>query len=488
VHRSLRNAPQERSVRRGRFSRRAWLRQTAQLAGGLPLVGPSALISEFLQRTQPAQQHTQPAPQRQPAPQQPSERPPLFENDPTKYRFTRDEDEFLESIERTTFQFFWNETNPVTGLVKDRSHADGTDQRNAASIAATGFGLTAHCIADQRGWEQRMEIRDRVRNTLRFVATRVQHEHGFYAHFLNIQNGERVFQSEVSSIDTAIFLCGVLTCRAYFDDAEIYELATTIFERVDWMWMLQGHKTLAMGWTPEHGFIKTRWDSYSEQMMLYLLGLGSATHTLPPATWSAWSRPIFEFNGIRYISGKAPLFIHQYSHAWFDFRGRRDHYADYFTNSVIATKVHKLWCLELAQQFPDYSEDLWGITASDSVRGYTAWGGPPEMGRIDGSVVSCATAGSLPFLPQECLRVLRYMRENYAQKAWRTYGFVDAFNPLTNWYSADVLGIDLGITILMAENARTGFVWEQFMKNDEAIRGMTRAGFHELVTPQPLNS
>jgi len=465
VHRFPHRALQERPVTRGRFSRRDWLRQAAQVAGGLPLVGSSALISEFLQRTQPAPQHTQPAPQRQPAPQQPTERPPLFENDPTKYRFTRDEDEFLESIERTTFQFFWNETNPVTGLVKDRSHADGTDQRNAASIAATGFGLTAHCIADQRGWEQRMEIRDRVRNTLRFVATRVQHEHGFYAHFLNIQNGERVFQSEVSSIDTAIFLCGVLTCRAYFDDAEIYELATTIFERVDWMWMLQGHKTLAMGWTPEHGFIKTRWDSYSEHMMIYLLGLGSATHTLPPTTWSAWSRPIFEFNGIRYISAKAPIFIHQYSHAWFDFRGRRDHFADYFTNSVIATKVHKLWCLELAQQFPDYSEDLWGITASDSVRGYTAWGGPPEMGRIDGSVVSCATAGSLPFLPQECLRVLRYMRENYAQKAWRTYGFVDAFNPLTNWYSADVLGIDLGITILMGRKCphrlRLGTVHEK---------------------------
>ncbi len=235
---------------RGRISRREWLRQLSKAAGGLPLVGSPALLSEFRQRSQPA-------PQQRPqttAPQQPSERPPLFENDPTKYRFTREEDEFLEDVERTSFQFFWNETNPVTGLVKDRSHADGTDQRNVASIAATGFGLTAHCIADQRGWEQRMEIRDRVRNTLRFVATRVENEHGFYAHFLNIQNGERVFQSEVSSIDTAIFLCGVLTCRAYFDDSEIYELATKIFERVDWGWMLQDQRTLSMGWTPEYGF------------------------------------------------------------------------------------------------------------------------------------------------------------------------------------------------------------------------------------------
>ena len=278
---------------RARTSRRDWLRQASRVAAGLPFVSSAHLASDLLQRPHPA-------------PPQAPERAPLFENDPTKYRFTRDEDEFLEDIERTSFQFFWNETNPVTGLVKDRSHADGTDQRNAASIAATGFGLTAHCIADQRGWEQRMEIRDRVRNTLRFVATRVQHEHGFYAHFLNIQNGERVFQSEVSSIDTAIFLCGVLTCRAYFDDAEIYELATPIFERVDWNWMLQNKRTLSMGWTPEHGFLRTRWDSYSELMMIYLLGLGSASHALPIATWSAWSRPNFEFNGIRYIGAHAP--------------------------------------------------------------------------------------------------------------------------------------------------------------------------------------
>jgi hypothetical protein len=459
---------------RGRTSRRAWLRQASRFAAGLPFVKPVAAISGLFQRSQPQQQ--------------PPERTPLFENDPTKYRFTREEDDFLEEVERTSFQFFWNETNPVTGLVKDRSRAGGTDQRNAASIAATGFGLTAHCIADQRGWEQRLEIRDRVRNTLRFVATRVENEHGFYAHFLNIQNGERVFQSEVSSIDTAIFLCGVLTCRAYFDDAEIYDLSTKIFERVDWTWMLQNRRTLSMGWTPEHGFLHTRWDTYSELMMIYLLGLGSASHSLPIATWSAWARPIFEFNGIRYIGAHAPLFVHQYSHAWFDFRDRRDRFADYFTNSVIASQVHKLWCLELAQQFPDYTEDLWGISSSDSTRGYTAWGGPPEMGRIDGSVVPCATAGSLPFLPQETLRVLRYIRETYGNKVWRAYGFVDAFNPLINWYSADVLGIDVGITILMAENSRTGFVWEQFMKNAEVKRGMTRAGFRTVVPAPPLNS
>ena len=173
----------------------------------------------------------------------------------------------------------------------------------------------------------------------------------------------------------------------------------------------------------------------------------------------------------------APLFVHQYSQAWFDFRDKRDRYADYFKNSIIATEVHRRFCLDLASQFPDYSEDLWGITASDSPKGYVIWGGPPATGPIDGTVVPCATGGSLPFLPQETIRVLHTIKNRYGNRAWNRYGFVDAFNPLTNWYDTDVVGIDTGITMLMAENARTGFVWETFMKNPEAKRGMQRAGF-----------
>ena len=192
------------------------------------------------------------------------------------------------------------------------------------------------------------------------------------------------FNSEVSSIDTSLFICGVLTCKEYFNDDEISTLADTLYGRLDFAWMLHGDKNLSMGWTPEHGFIKARWDAYSELMMIYLLGIGAPNPQLTKVNWDAWTRTYFEFNGIRYIGSHAPLFVHQFSQAWFDFRGKRDAYADYFTNSVIATKVHKLWCLELAREFPDYSDDLWGITASDSVRGYAIWGGPPAMGRIDG--------------------------------------------------------------------------------------------------------
>jgi hypothetical protein len=210
---------------------------------------------------------------------------------------------------------------------------------------------------------------------------------------------------------------------------------------------------------------------------MYLLGLGSTTHPLPPEAWSAWNRTTFEYDGLRYIGAFAPLFVHQYSQAWFDFRGKRDKYADYFRNSAIATDVHRRFCVELANQFPDYSEDLWGITASDSQQGYVAWGGPPAVGPIDGTVVPSAPGGSLPFLPQACLRVLKTMKSHYGDGAWCRYGFVNAFNPLKKWYDTDVVGIDTGITILMAENARTGFVWDTFMKSPEARRGMERAGF-----------
>jgi hypothetical protein len=312
---------------------------------------------------------------------------------------------------------------------------------------------------------------------LRFLWKKMPNHRGFFYHWANVDSGERLWDSEVSSVDTAILLCGILTCRQHFQHSEIRELARLIFDRVDWTWLSEDTRILPHGWSPESGFLQFRWNDYSEMMMMYLLGLGSTTHPLPADTWGAWKRSTFEYDGVRYIGSFAPLFVHQYSQAWFDFRDKHDQYADYFKNSIIATGVHRRFCLDLASQFPDYSEDLWGITASDSPKGYVVWGGPPATGPIDGTVVPCAAAGSLPFLPQEAIRVLRTIRDRYGARAWNRYGFVDAFNPLTNWYGSDVIGIDTGITMLMAENTRSGFVWETFMKNPEAQRGMKRGGF-----------
>jgi hypothetical protein len=398
-------------------------------------------------------------------------------SEPPRTPYTGSDDALLDEIERAALDFFWTEAGS-TGQVKDRAllNGDNNDKRTIASIAATGFGLTGLCIAAERGYKKKDEIADRVRLTLRFLWQKQTHEHGFFYHFIDMNSGERQWKCEISSIDTSLLLCGILTARQYFADAEIQDLATKIYERVDWPWMLNGGKTLSMGWHPESGFLDARWEHYCELMMIYLLAIGSPTHPIPAESWKAWTRPVIKFEGIEYISGNDPLFTHQYSQAWFDFRGRRDAFANYFENSVKATKAHKLFCLSLHERFPDYSDDLWGISASDSAAGYQAWGGPPPIGHLDGSIVPCATGGSLAFLFPDCMLVQRTMRERFP-KAWGRYGFVDAFNPLTDWYDPYVLGIDLGVTMLMAENQRTGFVWKTFMKNTEAQQAMAKAGF-----------
>jgi hypothetical protein len=411
-----------------------------------------------------------------------------FSTDPATHKpallATADE-QLLEEIERASFLFFWEQGSPLTGLISDRSRATGKGARGPASIAATGFGLAGLCIGEHRSYIDKSRARERALATLRFLWERLPNKSGFFFHFVDASTGERLRRSEVSSIDTAILLCGVLTCGQHFADEEIQRLTRQIYERVDWRWFLDGALTLSMGWKPEGGFLKSRWDSYSEMMMIYLLGLGSSSHPLPAETWDAWKRPTVEYDGIRFIGSRAPLFVHQYSHAWFDFRDKRDRYADYFMNSTLATEAHRRFCLDLARKFPDFGEDLWGITASDSAHGYVVWGGPPPIGPLDGTLVPCAAGGSIPFLPDATMRVLRTMRERFSERAWDRYGFVDAFNPRTHWFDRDVIGIDVGITMLMAENARSRFVWDTFMKNDEVQRGMERAGFRPYPSTVP---
>jgi hypothetical protein len=359
----------------------------------------------------------------------------------------------------------------------DRAATDGDEARVVSSIAATGFGLTALCVGDARGYKPTAALKQRVIATLDFFLSVAPSVNGFYYHFMDINTGAPVLDSEVSSIDTAILLCGALTCREYFQDAQIASLATQLYNRVNWEWMLNGGATLSQGWTPQNGMIKSRWDSYCELMMLYLLAIGSPTNPIPASSWRAWTRPVLEYQGLSFITANAPLFTHQFSHAWIDFRNKRDAFANYFTNSVIATQAHKLFCLSLHPQFSDYANDFWGISASDSVDGYVAWGGPPIMGPIDGTLVPSAAAGSIPFLPAETIAVQQHIYKNFSTRGWTRYGFVNAFNPLTGWHDPDVIGICQGITMLMIENYRSEFVWKTFMKNPEINKAMELVGF-----------
>ncbi len=413
------------------------------------------------------------------------------------------DDEFLDLVAHTAFDYFWYEANPANGLVKDRS-----TQTSPASIAAVGFGLTALPVGIERGWITREEGRARVLATLRFFQSAPQDGapdgtgyRGFFYHFLDMQTGRRVWESELSTIDTALLLGGVLFVRAYFDaddplDAEVRTLADAIYERVDWPWTQVRSSRISHGWKPETGFLGADWGGYNEAMILYVLALGAPTHPVDPFAWRAWTST-YDWQihyGMTFVVFP-PLFGHQYSHVWIDFRGIQDDYMrrrgiDYFENSRRATLANRAYCIENPGGWQDYGENVWGLTASDVPTGYRARGAPPPQ-NDDGTIAPTAAGGSIAFTPVEALAALRHMYDAYRTQLWGPYGFRDAFNPTQNWFDDDYLGIDQGPILLMIENHRSGFVWDVFMRHEAVRRGLAQAGFEavdvatEPETPPP---
>lgn len=413
---------------------------------------------------------------------------PIFSPKPAVLK--AEDKNFLVDLAHRSFQYFFDHWSPRTGLVLDRARTDGAGDTNVGSIAATGFGLTAFCIGAEHGWMTKEQARLRVVTTLRFLWAHAFHDHGFFYHFMDTSTGQRRLNSEISSIDTALLLAGVLTAQGYFEkDREIHTLAKDIFERVDFTWMLNGNPLiLSHGAFPGSGFIKSRWSEYSEATILYLMAIGSPRHSIPVDSWYAWIRPEVSYGNWQFISA-GPLFTHQFSHAWVDFRHQKDgdpSYIDYFENSQIATYAHRDFCISLQNRYSDYGPDMWGITVSDSPTGYVNWGGPPSAGPINGTLVPCAAAGSLMFSAEICLPVLRQMLSVYGDKIYRKYGFTDAFNPDWEkqklWVNQDVVGIDVGIGLLSTENLLTGNVWHWFMRNAYVPSAMERIGF-TISTP-----
>ena len=312
---------------------------------------------------------------------------------------------FLEDYEKRCFRYFWEQWSDRTGLVMDRARMDGAPSIHIGSIAATGFGLTAFCIGAEHGWVPRDQARNRVLTTLRFLERHAFHDHGWFLHFMDANTGARRMESEISSVDTALLLAGVLTAQGYFSsDREIRLLAKQIFERVDFTWMLNGSPALlSHGLKPGGGFLKFRWDSYCEASILYLMAIGAARNAIPVDSWYTWVRPEVHYEKWKFISS-GPLFTHQFSHAWVNFHHQVDNGGtDYFFNSQMATYAHRDFCINLQSQYGDYGPNMWGITVSDSAAGYVDWGGPPNLGPIDGTIVPCAAAGSLMFTPDICL-------------------------------------------------------------------------------------
>lgn len=398
---------------------------------------------------------------------------------------TDDEEHFLDDLSRRAFLYFWEQADPHTGLVLDRAAVDGRQRTShsldIASTASTGFALTACCIASERKWIDPNAARERVRATLRHLAFEQVHQLGWYYHFVNRKNGERAWNCELSTIDTALLLSGALTAQQYFArDNEIVRLAQQIYERVNFGWMLDAETGyLRMAWKPEAGFLLPAWVDYRENVILHVLALGSPTSAIPADTWFRFRRDPIRFANWGWV-GRGPIFTHQYPQAYLKLANLRDgapYGINYFDNSVIATYAHREYCLSLRSLYPTYSEHLWGITPSDSSIGYVIWGGwdaKHPRRDLDGTVVPCAAGGSLMFAPQICLPALQTMQEDFGEVAYGRYGFADAFHPPSGWVDPEVLGIDQGITLLSAENLRSGNVWRWFMQSPAIQRALNK--------------
>lgn len=401
----------------------------------------------------------------------------------------RSDDELLEHIQRAAFEYFRAEANPANGLVKDRSTA-----KSKCSIAAVGFGLSAWCIGVERGYATRSEAVVRVHRTLRTflegsqgaAAEGVIGHRGWFYHFLEMDTATRAWKCELSSIDTALFLAGAMDARQFFDgkdamEREIRRMSDRLVERVDWGWMCDGADVLSMGWHPEKGFIPRCWVGYNEGMLLYLMAMGAPRKPLPAGAWDGWTRGyLWSTNHGQAYVDFPPLFGHQYSHCWVDFRGRSDGWMrargiDYFENSRRAVLAQREYCRVNPKGHVGYGALLWGITACDGPDGYAARGAPPAE-NDDGTLAPTAVGASVPFAPEVCLPTLRHLHETWGARLWTRYGYRDAFHPGKGWVADDVLGIDQGAMLVAIENHRTGAVWSRMMRHPVIRRGLARAG------------
>jgi hypothetical protein len=431
--------------------------------------------------------------------------------------------DFLEDIEHKTFDFFWANGNPKNGLVPDRYPT-----RTFASLAAVGFALTAYPIGVERGYVSRVDAGERTLKTLRFFRDSPQGAaakgfsgyKGFYYHFLDMETGIRFNeQTELSMIDTALFISGVLFCQSYFDgnsaqEKEIRKIADWLYRRIDWGWASRDDGVVALGWSPELGFHQRSWRGYNESSIMYILGLGSPTAPMPTSAWQSYTST-FEFHWINegeWYLAFPPLFGHQFSHVWIDFRDIRDAYMrgkgiDYFDNTRRAIYAQRSYVIANPMKWEGYSSKLWGITASDgptdikldyngetrAFHSYAARGAGGAVNYDDGTLAPNAVAGALPFAPEIAIPALRLMKEEYGKYIYSTFGFVDAFNlsfkyddvklkygrviPDVGWVDNDYLGIDQGLTIAMIENFRSGLVWRVMRRNPYIRKGLERAGF-----------
>lgn len=409
----------------------------------------------------------------------------------TRYRqevdtlLSMDDDALLSAVARETFDFFWHEASPTTGLILDRNAPNA-----AASIASVGFGLAAIPVAIERDWITYEAGYERAHLTIStFVNGGVQGEHGFFYHFVDVETGERRWNSEVSSIDTALLVAGALAAGQYFEKTEVQTLANTLYENVEWDWMMSTGSVPRMGWLPERGFLREAWDHFDESLILYVLALGSPTHPIPASTWDSWHRPVNVEGEYVYLPGE-PLFVYQFPLAFVNLRNMEDAYTNYWNNAVLACERNRQFAIDRSDKFQTYQDGVWGLSASDGPFGYRAYGA--YEGNHDGTVAPYASIACLPFTREYALEGMRALLQTYGPRVWREYGFVSAINADEEWYSREHIGIDQGDILLMISNVQDGAVWNLFMSHSRVQVGLGAMGFVEstgdyAVTPAYLS-
>jgi len=390
----------------------------------------------------------------------------------------------LDLEAKACFDFFWNEvsfTNEGYGLIRDNT---GEHSKNVASIASVGFGLSAIVIGVERGWITYNEGYERALRTLKTVYNNVEQKEGFFVHFISMDNGKRVWNSEVSIIDTAILLMGAITCAEYFK-GEVEEYFEKIYRRVNFQWYTDKKRNMFyMGYFYDSGF-SGYWDLYAEQIMMYVLGAASPTFPTDPDMYYTFGRSVGRYKDYEFIyTWTGSLFTYQFSHAWIDFRNLRDKLGhNWFENSVKATLANRQYCIDNPEGFKTFHEFSWGMTACDSPTGYKGhFGAPPSgldntMHKNDGTIPPCGAIGSIVFCPEEVIDTMNYYYYK-VPKLWGKYGFKDAYNLDVpgEWYSEIEIGIDKGISLLMIENYNSGLIWELTMRNKHIQRGLDLLG------------
>lgn len=445
----------------------------------------------------------------------------------------RDGDPVINNLQRRTFRYFWDTTNKQNGLAPDRFPSP-----SFASTAAVGFALTAYVIGAERGFVSRSQARLRTLRTLRFLESMPQGPEetgmggykGFFYHFVHMHNGQRFGTSELSTVDTALLLGGVLLSQSYFDrdtrsERQIRELAEKIYSRVDWKWAQNRPPVLSHGWRPESGFLRFDWRGYNEAMLMYILALGSPTNAIEPEAWTEWMRTYKDtygkFSGQEFLSF-GPQFGHQYSHVWIDFRGiydafNREKGFDYFENSRRASYAQREYARQNPMRWRGYDSEIWGLSACDGPADTVQIYNNEERGFFtyaarstasihildDGTIAPTASVASIAFAPEIAIPAIRAFRARFGEHLYQKYGFLDSVNPSftftdvplrhgriienIGWIADDYLGIDQGPIVAMIENYRSGLIWNVMRNNPHIRRGLQRAGFTGgwLDTPAP---